>query len=97
MSDFHLSNLQQNHDTSPIAPEPSLPTYNDAGLCEVTLPNAGHWFDATRKDLMEELKPTPRRRRPSGNDHVKHRRTRNGCYTCRSRRVKVDPALLLAL
>jgi hypothetical protein len=25
-----------------------------------------------------------------GMDHVKHRRTRSGCYTCRSRRVKVS-------
>ncbi|KAI0202289.1 hypothetical protein F4808DRAFT_71615 [Astrocystis sublimbata] len=26
----------------------------------------------------------------AGLDHVKHRRTRSGCYTCRSRRVKCD-------
>ena len=32
-----------------------------------------------------------RRRLPPGTDHVKHRRTRSGCYTCRSRRVKVSP------
>ena len=25
----------------------------------------------------------------SENNYVKHRRTRSGCYTCRSRRVKV--------
>lgn len=32
----------------------------------------------------------PRRRKSTpGVDHVKHRRTRSGCYTCRSRRVKV--------
>ncbi|PHH52983.1 Adhesion and hyphal regulator 1 [Ceratocystis fimbriata CBS 114723] len=30
------------------------------------------------------------RRRSSGTDHVKHRRTRSGCYTCRTRRVKCD-------
>ncbi|KAF2836000.1 hypothetical protein M501DRAFT_940621 [Patellaria atrata CBS 101060] len=31
------------------------------------------------------------RRRPlGGTDHVKHRRTRSGCYTCRNRRVKCD-------
>ena len=51
--------------------------------------NAGRWHDSTDIQSMEEPKPTPRRRRPAGNEHVKHRRTRNGCYTCRSRRVKV--------
>ncbi|KAF2145208.1 uncharacterized protein K452DRAFT_244963 [Aplosporella prunicola CBS 121167] len=31
------------------------------------------------------------RRKPAvGQDHVKHRRTRSGCYTCRNRRVKCD-------
>ena len=30
-----------------------------------------------------------RRRQQSGSEHVKHRRTRSGCYTCRQRRVKV--------
>jgi hypothetical protein len=34
------------------------------------------------------------RRKPAltGPGHVKHRRTRSGCYTCRSRRVKCDEA-----
>ncbi|KAI1650782.1 uncharacterized protein F4817DRAFT_241846 [Daldinia loculata] len=31
-----------------------------------------------------------RKKSASGADHVKHRRTRSGCYTCRSRRVKCD-------
>lgn len=31
-----------------------------------------------------------RRRQPPGAEHVKHRRTRSGCYTCRQRRVKVS-------
>jgi len=31
-----------------------------------------------------------RRRMGSLNEHVKHRRTRSGCYTCRNRRVKCD-------
>ncbi|APA05342.1 hypothetical protein sscle_01g001120 [Sclerotinia sclerotiorum 1980 UF-70] len=35
--------------------------------------------------------PKPNRRKSSqGTEHVKHRRTRSGCYTCRSRRVKCD-------
>lgn len=35
-----------------------------------------------------------RRKSAPGIDHVKHRRTRSGCYTCRSRRVKVGTSLL---
>ncbi|KAK5138158.1 hypothetical protein LTR08_004853 [Meristemomyces frigidus] len=31
-----------------------------------------------------------RRRQPQGSEHIKHRRTRSGCYTCRQRRVKCD-------
>lgn len=31
-----------------------------------------------------------KRRSVTGADHVKHRRTRSGCYTCRQRRVKVS-------
>lgn len=30
-----------------------------------------------------------RRRNTHGADHIKHRRTRSGCFTCRQRRVKV--------
>ena len=33
-----------------------------------------------------------RKKSTPGLDHVKHRRTRSGCYTCRSRRVKVETA-----
>jgi hypothetical protein len=38
------------------------------------------------------LAPKPNRNRRKSNqgaEHTKHRRTRSGCYTCRSRRVKV--------
>ncbi|KAG6366185.1 hypothetical protein INS49_000361 [Diaporthe citri] len=31
-----------------------------------------------------------RRKSAPGADHIKHRRTRSGCFTCRSRRVKCD-------
>ncbi|KAF2180508.1 hypothetical protein K469DRAFT_272356 [Zopfia rhizophila CBS 207.26] len=33
---------------------------------------------------------TRMRRRTTPGDHVKHRRTRSGCFTCRTRRVKCD-------
>ncbi|KAI5868565.1 hypothetical protein GGS23DRAFT_37069 [Durotheca rogersii] len=42
-------------------------------------------FQAPRtQNIRNRKKSTP------GTDHVKHRRTRSGCYTCRSRRVKCD-------
>lgn len=34
------------------------------------------------------------RQRGMSGDHVKHRRTRSGCFTCRQRRVKVNALLL---
>lgn len=34
-----------------------------------------------------------RRKSAPGADHIKHRRTRSGCFTCRSRRVKVRHGL----
>lgn len=33
--------------------------------------------------------PKTKRRQSHGLDHVKHKRTRSGCFTCRTRRVKV--------
>ena len=40
--------------------------------------------------MMDTPKPNRNRRKSNPNpDQTKHRRTRSGCYTCRSRRVKV--------
>jgi hypothetical protein len=42
------------------------------------------------QDPMLAQKPNRNRRKSTqGVDSTKHRRTRSGCYTCRSRRVKV--------
>lgn len=53
--------------------------------------NVARWFDHDADNQIPAPKSTTRvrRRMPPGSDHVKHRRTRSGCYTCRSRRVKV--------
>ncbi|PVH85998.1 hypothetical protein DL98DRAFT_408223 [Cadophora sp. DSE1049] len=41
--------------------------------------------------MMNTPKPNRNRRKSNTNpDQTKHRRTRSGCYTCRSRRVKCD-------
>ncbi|KAK3943875.1 hypothetical protein QBC46DRAFT_361616 [Diplogelasinospora grovesii] len=50
------------------------------------------YFTGFPEPIMFNAPKTQRSRRKSapGLDHIKHRRTRSGCYTCRSRRVKCD-------
>ncbi|TVY80692.1 Transcriptional regulatory protein moc3 [Lachnellula suecica] len=46
---------------------------------------------AVQDPAMLVQKPNRNRRKSNqASDHTKHRRTRSGCYTCRSRRVKCD-------
>ena len=49
------------------------------------------YFTGFPEPIMFNAPKSQRSRRKSapGLDHVKHRRTRSGCYTCRNRRVKV--------
>jgi len=56
--------------------------------------NLARWFDLDSDNSAPGPKGAARvrRRAPPDSDHIKHRRTRSGCYTCRSRRVKVRPA-----
>lgn len=51
------------------------------------------YFTGFPEPIMFNAPKAQRSRRKSapGLDHIKHRRTRSGCYTCRSRRVKVCP------
>jgi len=37
-----------------------------------------------------------KRRQLHGSDHIKHKRTRSGCFTCRARRVKVRNCSIFA-
>ncbi|KAL1842891.1 hypothetical protein VTJ49DRAFT_3908 [Mycothermus thermophilus] len=50
------------------------------------------YFTGFPEPIMFNATKAQRTRRKSapGLDHIKHRRTRSGCYTCRSRRVKCD-------
>ncbi|KAK3390907.1 hypothetical protein B0H63DRAFT_125709 [Podospora didyma] len=50
------------------------------------------YFTGFPDPIMFNAPKSQRSRRKSapGLDHIKHRRTRSGCYTCRSRRVKCD-------
>ncbi|KAH8592931.1 hypothetical protein B0O99DRAFT_689147 [Bisporella sp. PMI_857] len=47
-------------------------------------------FGAQDQTMFAPTTGRNRRRSDRGSDHTKHRRTRSGCYTCRSRRVKCD-------
>ncbi|KAF4553080.1 Fungal specific transcription factor domain-containing protein 76 [Elsinoe fawcettii] len=48
-------------------------------------------FDDPSLNLVSPVDgPSKGKRRQHGIDHVKHKRTRSGCYTCRQRRVKCD-------
>ncbi|THV46369.1 hypothetical protein BGAL_0392g00080 [Botrytis galanthina] len=47
-------------------------------------------FGAQDIAMIGPIPKTNRRKSSQGIEHVKHRRTRSGCYTCRSRRVKCD-------
>ncbi|KAH8659151.1 hypothetical protein BGZ60DRAFT_531065 [Tricladium varicosporioides] len=50
-----------------------------------------NYLFGTQDPAMLVPKPSRNRRKSSqGSEHTKHRRTRSGCYTCRSRRVKCD-------
>lgn len=56
------------------------------------------YFTGFPEPIMFNAPKAQRSRRKSapGLDHIKHRRTRSGCYTCRSRRVKVGSMRRLA-
>lgn len=55
---------------------------------------SGEWYgvDPIASDLPPSHSTKTRTRIHLGHEHVKHRRTRSGCYKCRERRVKCDEA-----
>ena len=64
-----------------IAGNPTTPHYNHSPMnAFFVMPDGSH---------SQNIKPARRRRSAGGSDTVKHRRTRSGCFTCRTRRVKV--------
>ena len=77
----------------PQYPEiPEQPASFVGGFLEAypsTGPNPWYGTDAQSSGSLPRNPGRTRLRMPAGQDHVKHRRTRSGCYTCRERRVKV--------
>lgn len=86
MSSFYHPSFPHSQDVADFA---NLST--DSLLPESVSQDHGAQVPVLDTEYVEEEQPqTSRQRRTSRPDHVKHRRTRNGCYTCRSRRVKVQ-------
>ncbi|KAL5629927.1 hypothetical protein BROUX41_001533 [Berkeleyomyces rouxiae] len=73
----------QAHSTAPTPASSSSSTFSHA-------PDLPHPFSHGETTVFSIVDGQNWRRRPSGTEQVKHRRTRSGCFTCRSRRVKCD-------
>ncbi|KAK7509608.1 uncharacterized protein IWZ02DRAFT_495080 [Phyllosticta citriasiana] len=67
---------------------PNLQQYQT--LSSESLRQAYAELDDGSRGMLPATNSSRARRRASGNEQVKHRRTRSGCYTCRNRRVKCD-------
>ncbi|KAI1850088.1 hypothetical protein JX266_004467 [Neoarthrinium moseri] len=81
------------HDAHPYAPNTPVQLGGNEPTLVNPYENMGYFAGFTDPIMFQPPKAqNPRNRRKSapGLDHVKHRRTRSGCYTCRSRRVKCD-------
>ncbi|KAI7458194.1 hypothetical protein KC351_g18273 [Hortaea werneckii] len=72
-------------------PEPFPPRLHQLQTISMeSLGTYSDYDDSNRNVLSAPPGQRQRRRQHSGSEHVKHRRTRSGCYTCRQRRVKCD-------
>ncbi|KAM0328199.1 hypothetical protein ACHAQA_005606 [Verticillium albo-atrum] len=61
------------------------------GPAQSTFQNFGYFTEYSEPVQYTAPKSQKNRKKSThGIDHVKHRRTRSGCFTCRSRRVKCD-------
>lgn len=89
LQDIHDGHYQPHHHppTSHMG-NPTAPLANQ-------YQSLGYYSGFPETIMFQEQKPQNSRRKKStpGVDHVKHRRTRSGCYTCRTRRVKVREPL----
>ncbi|KAI0899687.1 hypothetical protein F4806DRAFT_492681 [Annulohypoxylon nitens] len=105
MSDYYQQYLSSVAGTSGESPnqnpqdaqyQPQQPSSQMGNISPpVTTPyqNLGYFTGFPDPIMFQAPKPHSNRNRKKstpGSDHVKHRRTRSGCYTCRSRRVKCD-------
>jgi len=83
-----LGAFYSNGPQSMYPPEPFPPRLHQLQTMSMeSLGGYSDYDDPTRVMLPPQPGQRQRRRQPQGPEHVKHRRTRSGCYTCRQRRV----------
>lgn len=93
----HVPPFYQPHHGPPVSQSegyvPGYPHYH--GLSSEYFAPAYHQVDEYGGQLgPAQATARVRRRIGAAGEHVKHRRTRSGCYTCRNRRVKVRGQLV---
>ena len=90
MSEYYNPNLLTSLDNSNVPPNFRDHNSTVTESQKLSAQSLGRWLemDSDRSMGAANLPGKVRRRPPPRSDHVKHRRTRSGCYTCRSRRVK---------
>ncbi|TDZ61090.1 Transcriptional regulatory protein moc3 [Colletotrichum trifolii] len=90
MSGVSATSSMSPHDTiHPQFPGTHMPMMG--GAMPGSYPNIGYFTGFPDPVGLNAPKSSRNRRKSAqGLDHVKHRRTRSGCYMCRSRRVKCD-------
>jgi hypothetical protein len=95
MSDFNIKDVDRRPSMLEVYPQvPGFDPPNDTSSPPRQLSSASSYADMNylfgAQDPMLAQKPNRNRRKSTqGLESTKHRRTRSGCYTCRSRRVKV--------
>lgn len=94
-----MNGVEGNPGTSPqdLHPAP-FPGAHLPGSVQLQPSYANYSYFGTYADppmIYNQTKPQKSRRKASSShDPVKHRRTRSGCFMCRSRRVKVSNAVV---
>lgn len=79
--------------TQASSPVTSSATFGaDDAVTSSAVQNTAYYAGFTEPVIQYQPSKGQRSRRKSapGPDHIKHRRTRSGCFTCRGRRVKCD-------
>ncbi|KAK8118838.1 uncharacterized protein PG998_003464 [Apiospora kogelbergensis] len=80
-------------DGIPQSQLPTVPMASSGAPMTSSYQNLGYYTGFPDPIMFQAPKPPSNRGRKKstpGLEHVKHRRTRSGCYTCRNRRVKCD-------
>lgn len=76
----------------PPVSSPTTASMDEHSAAPNSLQNVSYYTGFPEPIIQYQPPKTQRNRRKStpGPDHIKHRRTRSGCFTCRGRRVKCD-------